>query len=724
MSLRVKSLLVTSVTMVILMVLLYVLARLIVTDGYTRLEEQDTRAHVERASNALTNDRSTLERTANDYAAWDETYTFMRDRTPDYLGANFPDATFINSRLSLVILIDTQGQIVFAKAFDLDRNEELPVSPQWQTLTAQDEALLQPTHTLSPTTGIWLSPDGPYLIASDPILTSEGTGPSRGALIMARALTEAEIARLSDITQLQLAFLDLRDASDPQAQAMRATLSDQQPIVVRPASEQLVQGFTLVKDIYDQPALVLRVDYPRDIYQQGQQTLTYLLLALLVSGLLVGGTLVLLLERTIIARLGQLNREVHEIGASSNASQRVSAQGRDEVGSLASEINHALESLDNAQHLLRQREREALTLLDSLPAYAFFKDAHGYYVAANQRFCEALHRTREAIAGKTDRDFYSPERAERYQADDAFVMERGEVREVGEETIGSGPDAIVLATKKVPVKDDVGRVIGLIGLAFDVTDRKRAAQELAVARDQAVEALRFKSQLLAHVSHDLRTPINAILGYAEMLEADVYGPLSEEQRQPLVRIKLSCNQLARMVSDLLSQSRLEAGKQTLVNRPFAPANLIDAIKTVTAPIAQDKQLEFHCQVDPEAPAEVWGDYDRLYQVVLNLVDNALKFTEHGAIDLRVARLDADHYTIAVSDTGQGIPADEQALVFEAFRQGSAPAQGRYKGVGLGLSIVRQLTVLMGGEISLTSQPDQGSTFTITLPVTLAHEDIA
>ncbi len=177
-----------------------------------------------------------------------------------------------------------------------------------------------------------------------------------------------------------------------------------------------------------------------------------------------------------------------------------------------------------------------------------------------------------------------------------------------------------------------------------------------------------------------------------------------------------------MVSDLLSQSRLEAGKQTLVNRPFALANLIDAIKTVATPIAQDKQLEFHCQIDSAAPTEVVGDYDRLSQIVLNLVDNALKFTEHGAIDLRVERPDAEHYAIVVSDTGQGIPADEQALVFEAFRQGTAPAQGRYKGVGLGLSIVKELTILMGGQISLTSQPGQGSIFTITLPVWLAQEE--
>ncbi len=513
----------------------------------------------------------------------------MEDRNPDYLESNFPDTTFINSHLSLVILIDTQNQIVFAKAYDLESNQELPVPPQWAAMTTQSEVLLRPTHTPTTTTGIWLLPEGPFLVASHSILMSDDSGPSRGAFIMARALTEAEITQLSEITQLQLAFLDLHATIDPQAQAARAALSDQQPIVVRPANDQRVQGYTIIKDINDQPALLLRVDYPRNIYQQGQQTLTYLLLALLASGLVVGGTLVLLLERTIVARLGRLNREVQDIGTSRNMALRVSPQGRDEVGSLATEVNRTLESLDNAQRLLRQREREAITLLDSIPAYAFFKDAQGHYVAANQHFCDALHCTRDAIVGKTDRDFYSPERAERYQADDAFVMERGEIREVGEETIGSGPDAIVLATKKVPLKDESGQVIGLIGLAFDVTDRKRAAQELAVARDQAVEALRFKSQLLAHVSHDLRTPINAILGYTEMLQAGVYGPLPDQQREALERIIVSCNQLARLVNDLLSQARMDAGKLAVVNRPVGLTELVESIKTVAAPIAQEKQ---------------------------------------------------------------------------------------------------------------------------------------
>jgi len=724
MSLRVKSMLVASGTMAILMLILFVSARLILTDSYTRLEQQDTLVHVERALNAFTNELLTLETTATDYATWDDTYNFIPERTPGYVESNYTDSAFSNSRLSLVMLIDAQGQAVYVKGYNLGQNQAQAISPETEALILKDEVLLQPTRTLDPRQGLLALPDGLYLIVSQPILTSAGDGPSRGALIMARAVTPAEITRLSEVTELQLTMLDLSAPLEAEAQAARALLSAQQPMTVRVVNEQLVQGYGLIEDIHGQPVQMLRVDLDRRIYQQGQQTLSYLMLALVGAGLFMGTALTLLLERTVIARLHRLNREVRNIGARANVGLRVSARDADEIGSLATEINHTLDSLETAQRLLRQREREALTLLDSLPAYAFFKDAQGRYVAANQEFCAALHCPREAIGGKTDYDFYPRERAERYRADDAYVMQHGETREVAEETIGSGPDAVVLATKKVPLKDEQGQVIGLIGLAFDVTDRRRAAQEIAQARDQALEALRFKSQLLAHVSHDLRTPINAILGYTEMLQAGVYGPVTEEQRQPLARISLSCNQLARMVNDLLSQSRLEAGKQTLVNRPFAPANLLDAIKAVAAPIAQDKHLELHCNLDPAMPAEIYGDYDRLYQVVLNLVDNALKFTEQGAINVQITRPTATEYAISVTDTGQGIPPQEQALIFEAFQQGAAPARGRYKGVGLGLSIVKQLTVQMGGQISVSSQIGQGSTFTITMPITLTQEVIA
>ena len=295
MSLRVKSLLVASSTMAVLMVSLFITAQIILTDSYTRLEQQDMQAHVERALNALANDLATLQRTSNDYAVWDNTYAYMQERTPDYIESNYTDGAFANSRLNLVMLIDPQGQVVYAKAFDLDLNQAVPLTAQAQAQILQDEVLLQPTRESQSRSGLLGLPDGLYLIAAEPILPSSGEGQTRGALIMARALTVAEIAQLGEITQLQLTALDLNGTLDPETQTARAALSDQQPVVIRAANEQTIQGYGLIKDLHDQPLLLMRVDYSRTIYQQGQQTLSYLLFALLVAGVAVGSMLALLL---------------------------------------------------------------------------------------------------------------------------------------------------------------------------------------------------------------------------------------------------------------------------------------------------------------------------------------------------------------------------------------------------------------------------------------------
>ena len=310
MSLRVKSMLVASGTMAILMLILFVSARLILTDSYTRLEQQDTLVHVERALNAFTNELLTLETTATDYATWDDTYNFIPERTPGYVESNYTDSAFANSRLSLVMLIDAQGQAAYVKGYNLGQNQAQAISPETQALILNDEVLLQPTRTLDPRQGLLVLPDGLYLIVSQPILTSAGDGPSRGALIMARAVTPAEIARLSEVTKLQLTMLDLSAPLEDEAQAARALLSTQQPMTVRVVNEQLVQGYGLIEDIHGQPVQMLRVDLDRRIYQQGQQTLSYLMLALVGAGLFMGTALTLLLERTVIARLHRLNREV------------------------------------------------------------------------------------------------------------------------------------------------------------------------------------------------------------------------------------------------------------------------------------------------------------------------------------------------------------------------------------------------------------------------------
>ncbi len=233
---------------------------------------------------------------------------------------------------------------------------------------------------------------------------------------------------------------------------------------------------------------------------------------------------------------------------------------------------------------------------------------------------------------------------------------------------------------------------------------------------QAVEADRLKGQLLSNVSHELRTPLSAIRGYAELLSEEAYGSINKEQKTTFQRILINTTQLQGMVNNLLDRAQIEQGKITLRNSHFAPAALIESTHSALNILARTKGLELTGEIAPDVPATLMGDVLRLQQILFNLTSNALKFTEHGSVQARIFLPDASHWALQVSDTGIGISAEAQADVFKSFWQADSSATRQYRGSGLGLSIVKELADLMGAEITLTSLPGTGSTFTIIFPM--------
>ncbi len=246
---------------------------------------------------------------------------------------------------------------------------------------------------------------------------------------------------------------------------------------------------------------------------------------------------------------------------------------------------------------------------------------------------------------------------------------------------------------------------------------------VAVFRDYTHEAEveRMKDTFLAIVSHELRTPLNAILGYAEMIKEAIYGPVNEKQVRASDRIMTNSHRLLDIVSDLLDQGQMEAGKLALHARPFRPADLIDNVHGVMDKIAEDKSLALTSELDPALPKFIHGDIARLQQILVNLINNAVKFTEKGSIHMSLKSKDAQTWLLEVSDTGIGIPEAEISTIFEAFRQVDSTATRKYGGFGLGLSIVKQLTELMQGHVFVTSKLGEGSCFTVSLPLVMAEQ---
>jgi PAS domain S-box-containing protein len=273
-----------------------------------------------------------------------------------------------------------------------------------------------------------------------------------------------------------------------------------------------------------------------------------------------------------------------------------------------------------------------------------------------------------------------------------------------------------------PLTGPDGAPTHFITIQQDISTRKYAEEALRMAHQEAVEANRMKTQLLANVSHDLRTPLGAILGFADMLRSGVYGQLRPEQGQAAGEIIDSANQLLMFVNNLIGQAQIETGRIMLKNRPFAAAELVDVARSTGGMLATKKGLALECEVAPDLPDPLPGDVYWLRQVVLNLVNNAVKFTEQGSVRVRLCRASPDTWAIEVSDTGVGIPVDAQARVFEAFEQVDGSATRKYGGSGLGLSIVKQLTALMGGKIEVQSEVGRGTSIRVCLPLAASREN--
>jgi signal transduction histidine kinase len=247
-------------------------------------------------------------------------------------------------------------------------------------------------------------------------------------------------------------------------------------------------------------------------------------------------------------------------------------------------------------------------------------------------------------------------------------------------------------------------------------------QELEKANEQLQDLDRLKTTFVALVSHELRTPLNAILGYADMLEQGVYGELSEQQLEASRRIITNVHRLSTIFTELLDIAQIQAGAISLRPEHFSPSELVLHMQSTAALEAEAKSLAFSAHIAADLPELLYGDRRRVEQILTHLVNNSIKFTERGSIEVQLYRTDDRYCAIEVTDTGPGIAEDAQAFVFEPFRQADDSPTRAHGGTGLGLSIAKQLATMMGGDIKLHSELGRGSTFSVILPLIPSHAE--
>ncbi|MBL8480887.1 MAG: response regulator [Rhodocyclaceae bacterium] len=373
------------------------------------------------------------------------------------------------------------------------------------------------------------------------------------------------------------------------------------------------------------------------------------------------------------------------------------------IGDLVRERESSRRALDNQKFALDQH------------AIVSVMDCAGRIVYANDRFSYISGYAREELLGRDHRLLRSGVHAPEFYEQIWQIITQGQVWR-GElcDRAKNGSLHWMRATI-VPLLGADGRPEQYIAIRTDITARKEAEQALQKAKETAELANRAKSDFLANMSHEIRTPMNGIIGMTELV---LDTELSSEQREHLDVVKSSAESLLTVINDILDFSRIEAGKLHVERVDFDFHRTLSDTLRGLAISARSKNLELLCDIESHLPRRVRGDPTRLRQILVNLVGNALKFTEHGEVLVRAKLLEkgADQVVlqISVADTGIGIAPDKQEQIFDAFTQADTSTTRRYGGTGLGLTITRKLVQLMGGQIWLVSQPGQGSTFHFTL----------
>jgi PAS domain S-box-containing protein len=482
MSIGVKIMIAILATTVILSGAIYGFSKITFAKSFADLETKNVSGNVTRIASAYDTMLNDLDRFNHDWAAWDDTYNFVQTPSDAYITSNPTDTTFINAKLNYLLILNNSGKVVYGKGFNLEEQQEIPIpSDVEEKMTGND--ILSHIGLTSNMAGMILLPQNPLMFSAQPIVTSQGTGPVVGTIIMARYIDSRVAESLKETTHLPIILNNIPDpGSSSEIQTAYTHLIKDNPVFVQPLSEQSIAGYTLIKDVFGNPALIIKTEMPRDIYLQGQTTMEYYRWVVLLFSVLFILTTMLLINSLVTRRLKVLSKNVNSIHKTKNLSDRVKVSGNDELSSLGTNINEMLSTIQTTQDLLQKKHREEEVLrltIESVADGLITFDVNGTIRQVNDAAAKMQGCARkEDIVGRSFRDFIAEEDQIRFsrllhktvQGEDCGTTEFTLITKDGM----SFPVEMSVAL----LRDTAGQVVGIIAATRNISERKVIEQML------------------------------------------------------------------------------------------------------------------------------------------------------------------------------------------------------------------------------------------------------
>lgn len=679
----------------ILFSMLFLVSDLMYIGSYRELENQNTVQNITRVADTLTSKLDELNSLCYEWAAWDETYQFAQTRNQDYIQRNLDSASSFSSiNINLFLVVNPAGQVVFSKAVDQTYSNtiNLPadflasLSKSLQVSNGNNQAI---------TSGVVQLSGSPLLVAAKPILTSSAQGSAAGTLIMGYYLGAQTISSIAKTTGLSLMMLAPDYAGFPLAVETALKSPDaNNTTVVHIIDNNSIAGYQIFNDIYGRPAFVFRVEMPRQVYAEGQKTLTYLHISLLLMSIGFFFIFVFIVNKTILNRMTVLSNSVNRIGAEGNVSQRISIPGKDELSGLADNINVMLESIEKSSTEIRGQKEFITRILATIPNAVLAVDKSQNIRLTNSAFNTMFVVEDGSLKGKTIKsismlDDLSYEAAKFINGLTSEYRTEFQIR-------GNGfRKTFTVSFSRMQEEDLFLLIFTDITIAMDRQDRLYLTDRLASV-----------GQMASGIAHELNNPLASIVGLSELLTEE---DLPDSVREDVKIINSEGLRAAGVVKNMLSFASIH----TPTKQPVQMNQVIEDILKLRAYHWRINNIAVETDLDPELP-NVMADYFQMQQVFLNIVLNAEQsMTEsHGKGTLKITSGMVDGLVIfSFNDDGTGIAPQNIGRIFDPFFTTKEVGSG----TGLGLSICYGIVTSHGGRIYARSEIGQGATFVVELP---------
>ncbi len=673
-----------------------------------------------RALNALNEKTYSLGTTAEDWAVWDDTYSFAKGENADYVEVNLQDNALENLKLNFLFIYNSSGELISYTSFDLGSGREVPTPVSLLDHISDHPEVLNAASEDNSRKGIIMLPEGPAYFASHHIFTSSGEGPSAGTLIMGKYLNDAEIASLAETTRLSVMLYKLGDPWIPAALQTELFLTNK-PSAVISLDEGTIAGYVVLEDVYGEKVLLLVVEENRVSHNQGLDSSKLLMGSALLIVLIFFVITGFLVEKTIVSRLTRLGKEIAKIGSAKDISGRVEVEGNDELAAISYSINKMLGQLEKAQQKLRESEEKYESLVEkTTDGVLIVQDA--VFKFANQTAADLLGYTQKELKGMKMLKVVVPK-------DRKKVLENNVARMSGK----PAPSIYTITVlrkdgSKLPIEltatiiNYMGRPAVMV-TARDITLRKKEdeikkaytrklesevrarTKELITEKNRVEELSELKDRFIKDAGHELQGPLSVIMGNLTMLKD--MAPIGKEKTWYgiIEMIERNATRLSHSIEMMLELVVL--GAAGIKHERIYLRELLKEIYNESLPAAKAKGLKLELESEQYV---LMGDKKLLKAAIKHIINNAIKFTVKGGVKIRVVP-SRNSISIFVSDTGTGISPKNQKRILDRFFKVDPSAPG----MGIGLSVTKEIINKHNGEIRVKSRLGKGTTIEVVLP---------